>query len=204
MAPTSESLAASEELSARGATAPRVSLADMNAAIASEHYVTLGEVFLGSEPHPAHPLDLMTLCAITLQNGFVVLGKSAPASPENFDAEKGRTFSREDAIRQLWPLMGFALRDRLHREAELLGARVVTTTAPDMGTFIGTKVVNARPTTRGEYVALRGWELPADEEASDEGYLVEYTDKADGNVPGFAGYVTWSPKDVFDRAYRPA
>ena len=48
-----------------------------------------------------------------MRNGFVVIGKSAPAAPKNFDAEKGRTFAYEDAVRQLWPLMGFALRDKL-------------------------------------------------------------------------------------------
>jgi hypothetical protein len=119
---TSASLQASEALSAKGATHPRVSLADMSAAVASEHYVTLGEVFLGTDPHPYHPLDLMTLCAITLHNGFVVLGKSAPASPENFDPEKGKTFAREDAIRQLWPLMGFSLRDRLAEQSACVAA----------------------------------------------------------------------------------
>jgi hypothetical protein len=109
-----DSMNASEALSARGATHPRVSLNDLNAAIASEHYATAGEVFLGSDPHPFHPLDLLTICVLTTHSGFTIIGKSAPASPENFDPEKGRTFAREDAIRQLWPLMGFALRQKLH------------------------------------------------------------------------------------------
>jgi hypothetical protein len=116
MAPNqSASLQASEDLSARGAVAPRVSLADMNDAIASEHYINAGNAITSYEqPLPLEsPLDLMTLCFLTMKNGFVVVGKSAPASPANYDAEKGRTFAREDAIRQLWPLMGFSLRDRL-------------------------------------------------------------------------------------------
>lgn len=111
MAPTSESLAASEALSAKGATHPRVSLADINDGIASEHYINAGNAV--GEGMFASPLGLMTICFLTMKNGFVVLGKSAPASPENYDEEKGRTFAREDAIRQLWPLMGFSLRDRL-------------------------------------------------------------------------------------------
>lgn len=48
-----------------------------------------------------------------MQNGFTVIGKSAPASPENFNAELGRQFAYDDAVRQLWPLMGYALRDKL-------------------------------------------------------------------------------------------
>jgi len=41
------------------------------------------------------------------------VGKSAPASADNFNADLGRKLAYEDAIRQLWPLMGFALRERL-------------------------------------------------------------------------------------------
>lgn len=106
-----DSLQVSEAISARGATHPRVSLDDLNGAIEREEYVNAGEAV--GEGGYASPLGLMTLCFLVLKNGFVVLGKSAPASPENYDAAKGRTFAREDAIRQLWPLMGFALRDRL-------------------------------------------------------------------------------------------
>jgi hypothetical protein len=113
VAPTSASLQASEDLSARGATAPRVSLADMNAAIEGENYINAGDACERVGQSASAPMHLMTLCFLTMRNGFVVVGKSAPASPENFDPEKGKTFAREDAIRQLWPLMGFSLRDRL-------------------------------------------------------------------------------------------
>ena len=70
-------------------------------------------------------------------------------------------------------------------------------------TYIGTKIINAVPMNRLDYNILRGWTLPADENGSDEGYLVEYLDGGKANVPGYAGYVSWSPKDVFERAYRP-
>lgn len=71
-----------------------------------------------------------------------------------------------------------------------------------MKTYTGTKIVNAKPMTRGEYNIFRGWELPADENGSDEGYLVEYTDGGKANTTAYTGYVSWSPKDVFERAYR--
>lgn len=48
-----------------------------------------------------------------MNNGFTVIGKSVPASPANFDAQLGRKLAYEDAVRQIWPLMGFALRARL-------------------------------------------------------------------------------------------
>jgi hypothetical protein len=71
-------------------------------------------------------------------------------------------------------------------------------------TYIGTKVIKAEPMTRLAYNELRGLTVPDDENPSDEGFLVEYLDGGKANVPGYSGYVSWSPKDVFERAYRPA
>ena len=71
-------------------------------------------------------------------------------------------------------------------------------------TYIGTKMIRATPMTRADYNTLRGWELPANERGEDDGYLVEYLDGGQANQAGFDGYVSWSPRDVFDRAYRPA
>lgn len=108
-----DSLQTTDALGARGATHPRVSLADINDAIAGENWFTAGDA-ANALGQPAHDsMKLLTIYIVTMNNGFVVIGKSAPASPENFDAEKGKTLAREDAIRQLWPLMGFALRDKL-------------------------------------------------------------------------------------------
>jgi hypothetical protein len=72
-----------------------------------------------------------------------------------------------------------------------------------MQQHIGVKLINAVPMSRVQYNELRGWEVPSDENPNDEGYLVEYLDGGKANVPGYEGYVSWSPKDVFDRAYRP-
>lgn len=72
-----------------------------------------------------------------------------------------------------------------------------------MKRYIGTKVINAMPMTRDEYNERRGWTVPADENPDDPGYLVEYVDGGQANHPDFAGYISWSPKDVFERAYRP-
>lgn len=111
-----DALQVGDDLAARGATAPRVSYEDLKDAVSQEYFFTGGEAVraIGGIPDSDGPLDLLTICILVLHNGFTLIGKSAPASPENFDAEKGRTFAKEDAIRQLWPLMGFALRDRLH------------------------------------------------------------------------------------------
>ena len=79
------------------------------------------------------------------------------------------------------------------------GPVTMTTTATK--TYEGTKRVHAHPMNRGEYNAYRGWEVPADENPADDGYLVEYLDGGKPNHPGHAGYISWSPKDVFERAY---
>lgn len=69
--------------------------------------------------------------------------------------------------------------------------------------YQGTKRVYAQPMNRGEYNAYRNWEVPTDENPADEGYLVEYVDGGRSNDPRHAGYISWSPKDVFERAYKP-
>ena len=71
-----------------------------------------------------------------------------------------------------------------------------------MKRYIGTKVINAKPMNRLEYNEFRGWALPADEDGADEGYLVEYVDGGKPNTPQYAGYVSWSPREQFDNAYR--
>ena len=70
--------------------------------------------------------------------------------------------------------------------------------------YIGVKIVKAEPTTLGEYNAYRGWPLPKDEDASKEVYLVEYEADplSEPNHPDHEGYITMSPKHVFDAAYR--
>lgn len=115
------SLETTDRESAATATHPRVTLADIEAAIAERYDVTGAQAadvrtVIGKDGKPAHhPLSVLSICMLVLKNGFTIIGKSAPASPENFNAELGRTFAYEDAVRQLWPLMGFVLRDRLGR-----------------------------------------------------------------------------------------
>ena len=72
-----------------------------------------------------------------------------------------------------------------------------------MKNYLGVKLISAEPMTRLVYNELRGWELPADENGADDGYLVEYHDGGQANHLAYQGYISWSPKDVFERAYRP-
>jgi len=68
--------------------------------------------------------------------------------------------------------------------------------------YIGKKIIMATPMTRLEYNKYRNWEVPEDENPEDEGYLVEYIDGGKANHPNHKGYISWSPKDVFERAYK--
>jgi hypothetical protein len=118
-----------QEIRAKGLTAPRITPADIEANIASEHYFTARdgrrgalheETYVGRERPEADnsdllPLELLTFCVIVLRNGFTVTGESACASPENFDAVIGRKIARTNAIAKVWPLMGYELRSRLAR-----------------------------------------------------------------------------------------
>ena len=109
-----------QEIQAKGLTAPRVTPADIEAAIASEHYFTAMDAMhaqVDAHEYVPDALNLLTFCVLVLKNGFTVTGESACASPENFDAEIGRKIARENAKQKLWPLLGYALKDRLHEQA---------------------------------------------------------------------------------------
>jgi|SRR5262245_38813054 len=57
-------------------------------------------------------LETMTVCYIVTKSGFVVVGKTAPVDPDNFNAELGRKLAYDDAIRQLWPMFAFQHKQR--------------------------------------------------------------------------------------------
>lgn len=73
-----------------------------------------------------------------------------------------------------------------------------------METFTGTKVIKAISTTRAEYCAYRGWDLPSDEDGDEEIMLVEYPvdPQSKPNHENHRGYISMSPKHVFEKAYR--
>ena len=118
-----------QEIQAKGLTAPRITPADIEANIASEHYFTAADGVAGAftnaqvaQGRGVYPdeigrlkteLCLLTFCVLVLRNGFTVTGESACASPENFDAEIGKKIARTNAVNKVWPLMGYELRSKL-------------------------------------------------------------------------------------------
>jgi hypothetical protein len=121
-----------QEIQAKGKTAPRITPADIEANIKSEHFFTAADGVGGAALNNATvdvvdgklvvtmpaEMKLLTFCVLVLKNGFTVTGESACASPENFDAEIGRNIARQNAVQKIWPLMGYQLRDQIHAEAE--------------------------------------------------------------------------------------
>lgn len=114
-----------QEIQRKGLTAPRVTLADIEANIAEERYFTAAEGVYGHEclrnkPMSVVPRPMMqlTICVLTTRNGFTVTGESACPSPENFSSELGERIARTNAVAKIWPLMGYALRQQLHEKQQ--------------------------------------------------------------------------------------
>jgi len=84
-------------------TGPRVTLEGILAKVKGEEFHRIG--------------DRLTLCILTLENGFVVTGESICVSAENYNEALGRKIARDNAIAKAWPLEGYLLRERLYRDA---------------------------------------------------------------------------------------
>jgi hypothetical protein len=113
-----------QEIQAKGLTAPRVTRPGIESLIRAEDYFTAAEGVEAGGDGPVLPEhELLTVCVLVLENGFTVLGSSACASPENFDAAIGRKLAREDAIDQVWMVEGYLLKQRLY-DAEMRAAGV--------------------------------------------------------------------------------
>jgi hypothetical protein len=182
-----------EEQLAAAAKAPRVSKAEVERAIRE-----------GKVTYTVLPNGRTTVCQIELFNErFSVEGSSACVSKENFNQQYGEEASLKEATNEVWGVLGTVLAWKLSlidaagpasgAIISLLGSRPLT--------YVGTKVVRAVPMSLGTYNELRGWTIPENEDPETPGYLVEYTDGGKPNVEGFDGYVSWSPQDVFERAY---
>lgn len=102
-------------------TQPSMSPAEAEAAIAEKTAPKVTkdgiEEKIAAVDYLQPPGMTLTICILTMQNGFTVVGKSAAASPENFDKAIGERVAYDDAFRQVWALEGYLLREQLHEEA---------------------------------------------------------------------------------------
>lgn len=91
-----------QEMIDKGLVAPRLTPALVDAQIVGEQYHRF-------------PGSTMTICALTLRNGFQVIGESASASPENFDEAIGKKIARDKARSKIWALEGYLLKAKLDK-----------------------------------------------------------------------------------------
>ena len=89
-----------KEIQGKGLNAPRLTPDLIDAVIANKAFHVFGSTCL-------------TVCCLTLKNGFTVSGESACASPENFNAEIGQKIAFENARDKIWMLEGYLLKQRL-------------------------------------------------------------------------------------------
>lgn len=113
----SDEQAVEQEIKDKGLVAPRITPKDLDDAIAHIDY----HVF---------PRTMLTVCCLTLKNGFTVTGESACVSPENFNAEIGRKIAFGHARDKIWPLLGYLLKDKLFLAGRIVEARATTTKVP--------------------------------------------------------------------------
>ena len=60
----------------------------------------------------------LTVCCITLKNGFRVSGENACHCPENFDKSISKKIALSDARDKIWMLERYLLKERLHQDAQ--------------------------------------------------------------------------------------
>jgi len=102
------------EIQTKGLTAARVTPQQIEDAISEEYAFTAASALKGTPGETSKACGLLTICVMVLRNGFTVIGESACASPENFNAELGRKIAREHAKAKIWALEGYLLRQKLH------------------------------------------------------------------------------------------
>lgn len=92
-------------MQAKGASAPRISLDEFNANIVHTEIVR----------HVSKSGQVLRWAVLTTRNGFAVTGRpSAAVSAENDDPAIGEQTAIDNARNELWPLMGYALKQSLH------------------------------------------------------------------------------------------
>ena len=79
---------------------PTVTAGDIHAKIKKTEFIVL-------------PGTTVTICNLTLENGYSVRGESACVSPENFNQALGEKYAFEQAFEKIWALEGYLLKQKL-------------------------------------------------------------------------------------------
>lgn len=89
-------------IAAKGLKGRRLTHEQIDAQVAGEQYYRF-------------PNTTVTVCCLTLRNGFNTIGHAASVSAENFDAEIGRIIARNNARQKVWELEGYLLATSEHQ-----------------------------------------------------------------------------------------
>lgn len=108
----SDERAIEQEIQDKGLTAPRLTPEMIDGLIAGEYWGRASDM-LRDCPMQPNTIDRLTICILVLKNGFVVTGTSACVDVANYDADLGYKIARANAREQIWPLAGYALREKL-------------------------------------------------------------------------------------------
>ena len=112
-----------QEIQSKNLNAPRLTPDHIDSKIKAVEYILPRDVCKrdnGVEVFDAPlPLQTLTFCILTLENGFTVTGESACASPENFDAEIGKKIAYDNAREKIWLLEGYLLKEKLNHQIKI-------------------------------------------------------------------------------------
>ena len=110
-----------QEIQSKNLNAPRLTPDHIDSKIKAVEYILPRDVCKrdnGVEVFDAPlPLQTLTFCILTLENGFTVTGESACASPENYNQEIGQKIAYDNAVNKIWPLEGYLLKEQLSKDS---------------------------------------------------------------------------------------
>jgi hypothetical protein len=120
--------------------APRVTPEDIENEIQQEYYFTAKDGVRGRKDNGfdgPDNLQVLTFCVLELKNGYLVHGISACAHPKNYNREIGERIARENAVDQIWPLLGYELKTKIHETDRLSWKRILKEQVNRIGSVTG-------------------------------------------------------------------
>lgn len=95
-----------EEIQEKGLTAPRITPQRIEEVIVKREFHIFG--------------GRLTVCCLTLNNGFLLIGESSCVNVENFNQEIGERIAFDNAKEKIWVLEGYLLKQRLFEQSNII------------------------------------------------------------------------------------
>lgn len=106
-----------QEIQDKGLNAPRITPGHIDSKIKAVRFINGGVTpdYYAEDYKYNCGASCLTICILSLENGFTVTGESACASPENFDEKMGREIAYKNARDKIWQLEGYLLKEKLYQ-----------------------------------------------------------------------------------------